>query len=123
MDDNLARLVWHRAEDRCEYCQIPQSCSWLPFEIDHILALKHNGKTLAGNLALSCAFDNAFKGSNIAGIDPKSGRLSRLFHPRRHAWHRHFRWTGPVLVGRSAIGRATIAVLRINLPLRVEQRR
>jgi hypothetical protein len=35
---------------------------------------------------------------------------------------RHFRWDGPVLVGRTAVGRATIAVLAINLPHRLAQR-
>jgi len=101
---------------------MPCNFSWLGFEIDHIVARKHQGKTTPGNLALSCAYDNAFKGSNIAGIDLKTGQLTRLFHPRRHKWQRHFYWDGPVLVGRTAIGRATIAVLAINHPLRVDQR-
>src|SRR5579862_2737875 len=122
MDEILVRLVWLRAEHRCEYCQMPHIFSWLGFEIDHIVARKHEGKSTSGNLALSCAYDNAFKGSNIAGIDPKSGRLTRLFHPRRHKWHYHFRWNGPILVGQTAIGRTTIAVLGINDPMRIEQR-
>ena len=29
-------------------------------------------------------------------------------------WARHFRWDGPKLVGRTAPGRATLAVLDIN---------
>lgn len=123
MDEALVRLVWQRAQDRCEYCQMPQSLSFLPFEIDHIIARKHHGKTVRGNLALACAYDNGFKGPNIASIDPRTRRLVRLFHPRRHNWSHHFRWEGPVLVGRTAIGRATIHVLAINHPMRVEQRR
>jgi hypothetical protein len=123
MDEVLARLVRERAHDRCEYCQLPQAFSVLPFEIDHIIARQHRGKTVASNLAWTCAYDNSFKGPNIAGLDPKTGRLVPLFHPRRHTWQRHFRWDGPVLVGRSPIGRATIAVLAINHPLRVAQRR
>jgi hypothetical protein len=122
MDEIIVQLVWQRAGNRCEYCQIPHDLSWLPFEIDHIVAKKHSGKTTASNLALSCAYDNAFKGPNIAGIDPKTGLLTRLFHPRRHKWHRHFRWNGAILVGRTPIGRATIAVLAINATLRVDQR-
>jgi hypothetical protein len=35
----------------------------------------------------------------------------------------HFEWNGPVVVGRTAIGRATVDVLKINLPERVEHRR
>ena len=122
MEDRLRQLVRRRAKNRCEYCQMPHDLSWLPFELDHIVARKHQGKTTAANLALSCAYDNAHKGSNLAGIDPKTGRLTKLFHPRRHKWQHHFRWNGPVLVGRTAIGLATIAVLAINDPLRVDQR-
>lgn len=48
--------------------------------------------------------------------------LARLVHPRRHKWSRHFRWRGALLVGRTAIGRATIAVLDINQPLRTRLR-
>jgi hypothetical protein len=122
MDEALIRLVWQRAHDCCEYCQMPQAFSLLPFEIDHVIARKHHGKTLASNLALACAYDNAFKGPNIGGLDPRSRRLVRLFHPRRHMWHYHFRWHSAVLIGRTAIGRATIEVLAINHPFRIEQR-
>ena len=40
--------------------------------------------------------------------------MTRLFHPRRHKWDWHFRYDGPVLIGRTAIGRTTIRVLQIN---------
>src|SRR5271157_6485314 len=57
-----------------------------------------------------------YKGPNIAGVDSLSGRIVRLFHPRKDRWARHFIWNGPVLVGQTRIGRATIAVLEINHP-------
>jgi hypothetical protein len=66
---------------------------------------------------------NSYKGPNIAGIDPVSRSIVPLFHPRRHKWARHFRWDGPILVGRTPIGRATVAVLEINEPYRVAARR
>jgi hypothetical protein len=122
MDDALIQLMWQRAEANCEYCRLPQALSLLPFEIDHIIAEKHEGKTIPSNLALSCFYDNSFKGPNIAGLDPRTRRLTRLFHPRRHRWAHHFRWDGPHLIGRTPIGRATIAVLWINHPLRVAMR-
>src|SRR4051812_16033251 len=100
MDEALRKLVWHRANNACEYCHLPQELSILTFEIDHIIAQQHDGKTIASNLALSCFYDNKYKGSNIAGFDPIKGKLTRLFHPRRHKWQRHFRWDGPVLIGR-----------------------
>jgi len=45
-----------------------------------------------------------------------------LFHPRRHKWARHFRWQGPVIIGRTPIGRATVLLLCMNLPERVALR-
>lgn len=122
MDRDLEELVWSRAGAVCEYCRMPQRFDDLPFEIDHVLATAHGGKTVANNLALSCFPCNRFKGPNLAGLDPKTGRLSRLFHPRRHAWPRHFRWEGPLLIGLTPIGRATIRVLHINDLLRVRLR-
>ncbi|HEV3082499.1 MAG TPA: hypothetical protein VGY66_22130 [Gemmataceae bacterium] len=38
-------------------------------------------------------------------------------------WSDHFAWRGPILIGKTAIARATIDVLRINDADRVEQRR
>lgn len=122
MDAALARQVWQRAEARCEYCRTPQHFDPTPFEIDHIIAIKHGGPTVLHNVALSCYHDNSHKGSNIAGLDPKTGQLTRLFNPRRHTWNRHFRWHGAHLIGRTPVGRATVAVLNINHPFRVALR-
>jgi hypothetical protein len=123
MDEALRQLVWDRAADTCEYCRLPQRFDILPFQIDHIIAVKHHGPTWADNLALCCYNDNAHKGPNIAGIDPAGGEVTRLFNPRRDDWNEHFAWNGPEFVGRTAIGRTTIDVLNINLPERVEHRR
>jgi hypothetical protein len=48
--------------------------------------------------------------------------LTRLYHPRRHKWARHFGWSGALLVGRTAIGRTTIAVLSMNGPYLLQLR-
>jgi len=71
------------------------------------------------NLALACLHCNCHKGPNIAGIDSITRKLTKLFHPRRHQWDRHFRWDGPYIMGRTAIGRTTIVVLAMNDPLLV----
>jgi hypothetical protein len=115
--------VWERANSTCEYCRIPQAFDVSPFSIDHIIARQHNGPAVAQNLALACYNCNAHKGPNIAGLDPKTRRITRLFHPRRDKWDEHFRWIGAKLVGKSGIGRTTVAVLGINLPIRFELRR
>lgn len=122
MNVRLERLVWRRAQRACEYCRLPQEYDELPFQIDHILARKHGGLTTGQNLALACFPCNNHKGPNIAGRDRLTERIVPLFHPRRHRWRQHFLWDGPFLEGRTAIGRATIAVLEINLPHRVNLR-
>jgi HNH endonuclease len=122
MDAALSRLVWQRAKGRCEYCQMPQAADDDPFEIDHIIARKHSGPTVASNLCLSCLYCNSFKGSDISSRDPKTRKLTPLFNPRRNKWAKHFRWQGAVLIGRTPVGRVTVALLRINDPFRVELR-
>jgi HNH endonuclease len=117
MDEGFARKVRERALHVCEYCRMPQAYyPTTPFPIDHIIARQHGGPTVLGNLALSCLHDNSHKGPNIAGIDPLTRKITKLFNPRRHKWDRHFQWDGPELRGRSAIGRTTIAVLIMNHP-------
>jgi hypothetical protein len=86
------------------------------------VAEKHGGKWEIDNLAPSCFYCNSYKGPNLAGIDPATGKVTRLFHPRRDVWDRHFRWRGPELKGRTAIGRATIGVLNINAPAHIAKR-
>jgi hypothetical protein len=101
---------------------LPQAASGIAFEIDHIIARHHRGRTVASNLADSCIYCNGYKGPNISGLDPATGKLTPLFHPRRHKWTHHFRYEGGTLIGRTAIGRTTVEVLRINLPNLVELR-
>jgi hypothetical protein len=122
MDRATERLVHARAHERCEYCLMPQEYDDLPLQIDHIIAEFHHGSNEPGNLALACVPCNLYKGTNLSGIDPQSGKAVRLYDPRRQRWHRHFRWHGAVLVGRTLAGHATIDVLRINLAIRVALR-
>jgi 5-methylcytosine-specific restriction endonuclease McrA len=123
MDKRLERQVWQRAAQACEYCRVPQSASRLPLHVEHIIARQHGGKTKASNLAIACPRCNLHKGPNLSGIDPRTGGVVRLYNPRRHKWERHFRWSGPYVVGRTATGRATITVLAMNDPGAVEVRR
>src|SRR5262245_49425637 len=124
MDQWLAQQVRQRAGHACEYCRMPDAFyPTVPFPIDHIIAEQHGGRTVLNNLALSCLHDNSHKGPNIAGLDPVSKKLTKLFNPRRHKWDRHFRWHGPILVGKTAIGRVTVAVLAMNDPAVLDVRR
>lgn len=122
MDRELEELVWRRAGWRCEYCQVHQDDLNLPFEVDHIIAEHHEGRTQANNLCLACFACNRHKGPNIAGVDPKTRKIVPLLNPRRHKWSRHFRWDGAVLIGLTPRGRATVIVLKINLDYRIDLR-
>ena len=120
---SLRQRVRERARDRCEYCRLPQDCTTLPHEKDHIRAEKHHGPTSYQNLCWACAQCNGAKGSNVAGYDPVTDELVPFFNPRRDRWDDHFAWNGPVLTGKTPVARATIDVLRINDPERIEHRR
>ncbi len=116
MNEALAGIVWQRARDRCEYCLLPCALSLMPFEIDHVIPRKHGGLTVEGNLALACFYCNRYKGTNIAGFDPQTHAMTRLFDPRKDIWTQHFGWLSTRLEGTTPIGRTTIDVLRINHP-------
>ena len=117
MDEALAQAVRERAGNACEYCRMLQAFyPTVAFPIDHIIARQHRGPTALSNLALACLRCNSNKGPNIAGIDPVTRKLTRLFNPRRHRWGRHFHWDGPRIVGRTPVGRATLQVLGMNDP-------
>lgn len=122
MERLLREHVWLRAGMRCEYCQMPQALIDAGHEVDHVIAEKHHGPTTLENLALACFSCNNHKGPNIAGVDPATGRVTRLFHPRNDRWNEHFRWDGPLLFGLTPVGRPTVDVLAINLPHRVLHR-
>lgn len=114
MDKAVHSAVRLRAHDRCEYCQFPAELAELPFHLDHIIAQQHGGLTTLENLALACCYCNRYKGPNLSGIDPESGDVVPLFHPRRQRWDEHFGWDGARLLAKSGTGRATIQLLQIN---------
>ena len=125
MDLQLRRRVRERADDRCEYCGLHQSQSPLAaLHIEHIIPKKHGGSDNFDNLALACIDCNLHKRPNIAGFDPQTSLISQLYHPRKLKWEDHFEWQGITILGKTAIGRATVDVLCLNseeqLHLRLE---
>ncbi|MEX0643646.1 MAG: HNH endonuclease signature motif containing protein [Pirellulales bacterium] len=123
MDERLRRQVRERADNCCEYCRVLQGFDLLPFQVDHIIAEVHHGETALDNLAWSWFDCNIYKGPNLAGIDPLLGEVTRLYHPRQDHWDEHFVWMDSVIVGKTPSGRATIDVLRLSFPSRVQHRR
>jgi HNH endonuclease len=120
---SLATKVRARAVNRCEYCRLPSIASQAVFEVEHIIPLKHGGRTVLENLALACMHCNRHKGVNIGGIPAAEGRLVRLFHPRRDEWGRHFRIRDGMLTGRTLIGQVTLQVLAMNNPAQIQLRK
>lgn len=118
----LRRLVIDRAGGCCEYCGLPDDVLRLPHEPDHIIATQHGGATTSENLAYTCFRCNRFKGPNLASLDPATGAITRLFHPRNDLWTDHFRWNWAEIVPLTTIARATAALLRPNDTERVALR-
>lgn len=114
MASTLRRETRLRAADRCEYCGLAQTDSLLPFHVEHILAKQHGGTTILDNLALACPNCNLHKGPNLTGIDPDTGLVCRLFHPRQDRWEAHFKYLGVRVAGTSATGRTTVWLLGMN---------
>lgn len=111
----LQNLVRQRAGNRCEYCRLDQLDSPLAvLHVEHIIPRKHGGTDEAGNLCLACIDCNLHKGPNLTGIDPDTGAVTELFHPRRQRWEDHFEWEGVYIAGKSPAGRTTVRVLAIN---------
>ena len=118
----LRREVRERAGERCEYCLLAETQAFFPHEPDHLIALKHGGKTVSANLALACFDCNRFKGPNIASLDPVTGELRALFNPRTQRWSEHFKLMGGEIIPLTSIGRATERLLRLNSHRRLELR-
>jgi hypothetical protein len=118
----MRRAVEERANYCCEYCRLAQGDTYLPHEIEHIIAIKHRGLSDIPNLGLACFDCNRFKGSDIASYDLETGALTPLFNPRRDRWEDHFRLNGASIVPLTAIGRVTEFILNMNSREQLQRR-
>ncbi len=100
---------------RCSYCRSPTVVG-IPMLVDHIIPLAAGGDSNIANLCLCCYRCNEFKHDAVTNIDPSTGNITPLYHPRRQAWPDHFAWSEDSLYigGKTASGRATIVLLRLN---------
>ncbi|MBI3850895.1 MAG: HNH endonuclease [Verrucomicrobia bacterium] len=118
----LRLAVRQQAAMRCEYCLLSESDGLVPHEVDHIVARQHHGATTGDNLALACFACNRRKGANIASVDPTTGKLVPLFHPRHDVWAEHFRLQGARILPLTPQGRATAELLQFNSHARLRRR-
>ncbi|MEL6400408.1 MAG: HNH endonuclease [Cyanobacteria bacterium J06626_4] len=118
----LRQLVRDRAQNACEYCLMPEIAVLVLHEVDHVIAEKHGGQTIADNLALACTLCNKYKGSDVASIDPDNEKIVRLYRPNYDLWAEHFRLKAGEVSPLTAIGRVTVRLLQLNRPERVAER-
>ena len=124
MELAVRELVRRRAGNACEYCRIPQDATPLiSFHIEHIVSRQHGGPDAPDALALARDRCNAYKGPDLASIDPDTNTVVPLFHPRQDNWGDHFAVQGGYIIGLTAKGRATVRLLNMNAPRRVELRK
>ena len=123
MNPRYARVA-ERAAHRCEYCRAPEAIFNFPFEIEHIAPAVRGGRDEESNWALSCRACNLFKSDHVGAMDPLTGEVVPLFHPRNDRWEEHFflDGSGGMLVGKTPAGRATIGCLQMNRPAQLAAR-
>lgn len=118
----LRQLVAQRAMYQCEYCHTTHEEAFFPFQIDHIISLKHGGTTISENLAYACFLCNNTKGSDVGTVLLPNVTFIRLFNPRTDRWEKHFELTNGVFYPKTLVGEATIKVLALNDIERVIER-
>lgn len=115
----LRAQVAQRAVFRCEYCRLSEDCAVYPFQVDHIIAVRHGGQTILENLAYACARCNRNKGTDLTTVITAQNLVVRLFNPRKDLWHDHFEVEAGVIFPKSEVGEATIKLLDFNTPERI----
>ena len=114
-----------RGQGLCEHCRSCMDYTGHQFTVDHITPESQGGTNHLDNLCFCCFWRNSYKQARMAIRDPLTKRVARLFNPRTDNWGDHFRWspTTTRVIGRTAVGRATIRALRLNRPSLVKGRR
>lgn len=116
MRESLKKQVRERAKNCCEYCFVQAQYSGESFSIEHILPLIKGGLSVLFNLAFSCQRCNNHKYTATTAVDPASGSVVALYHPRTDIWAEHFEWREyfTEIIGISPTGRATVHRLQLN---------
>ncbi len=101
---------------------IHESDTYLGCQIDHIISIKHGGKTDANNLAYSCSFCNRHKGSDIGSVIIGNTEFIRFYNPRNDKWTDHFQLDGGIIRPLTNIGEVTCKILIFNSAERIIER-
>lgn len=112
----LKEKVRQTAKNRCGFCLFLQT--YLPnfLRIDHIVPISKGGTNDEENLWLLCESCNAAKSDKTEGFDLETKTQASLFNPRTQIWGEHFDWDDNYsrIIGRTPIGRITVAELNLN---------
>lgn len=121
VSSKLRQQVAERAHFCCEYCLSFEEHSFIKFQIEHIISMKHGGETQLDNLAYSCFYCNSNKGTDLGTI-LEPDQFVRFYNPRKDRWTKHFELSHHILVSKTAIGEATIKIFKINQEERLIER-
>lgn len=111
----MRQRVFVRDQGRCQYCGLAQVGQAAVFHINHILPRSKGGRTEDANLALQCPYCSLHKADKTTATDPISGDVVPLFHPLEQSWDEHLLLdAGGLCHGRTSVGHATVAALKIN---------
>lgn len=121
----LRRKIREQARARCGYCLCSEVLIGMLLECEHLFPFALGGTTTEENLWLSCRRCNEAKREQTEARDPITSEVVALFNPREQRWEDHFQWNddGTMIMGTSAIGRATVVALKLNDPVIVVTRR
>ncbi|MSR54119.1 MAG: HNH endonuclease [Gemmataceae bacterium] len=113
---SVERRVREAAQFRCGYCLSPQHLVMARLEIEHLIAVSRGGSSDESNLWPSCPLCNKAKSDRPFATAPATGQEVPIFNPRTQLWHEHFGWSsdGLRILGKSPIGRATVALLNLD---------
>jgi hypothetical protein len=111
---SLRLLVAHRSLFRCEYCRIPDLGFGIPFQVDHIRAIKHGGLTVLSNLAYCCPDCNRYKGSDLGSYLEDETIIIRFYNPRTDYWDDHFTTVDGIIKGKTPHGEVTTTIFQFN---------
>ena len=89
------------------------------FHVEHIVPVHRGGNDEFENLAWACPGCNLYKSDRVDAPDPQTGEIVRLFNPRTDQWSDHFDWNQYEIMPLTAVGRATLRVLRLNAARRI----
>lgn len=110
--------VRERANQRCEYCRLPDGYSSGPFVCEHVIPRVRGAGDTFDELAWSCAGCNSHKNAKTHVTDPVTGNRVPIYNPRKQVWEMHFSWSenGLLMLRNTVTGRGTVESICLNRP-------